>query len=64
MGVKNYMKIYPGKSTAVSFTKARLKERIMYYFGNQLIPEASSFKYLGIIIHSDLSWAHHVNYTL
>jgi hypothetical protein len=31
---------------------------------NQLIPEASSFKYLGTIIRSDLKWADHVNYTL
>jgi hypothetical protein len=34
------------------------------YFGDQLIPEANSFKYLGIIIGSDLNWADHVNYTL
>jgi len=51
-------------SKAVSFTKPRVKERIWYNFGDQLIPEASSFKYLGIIIHSDLNWAAHVNYTL
>jgi len=62
--VENEMKINPGKSRAVSFTKVRVKERIRYYFGDQLIPEASSFKYLGIIIRSDLNWAHHVNYTL
>jgi hypothetical protein len=31
---------------------------------DQLIPELSSFKYLGIIIRSDLNWADHVNYTL
>ena len=41
-----------------------MKERIRYYFGGHLIPEASSFKYLGIIIRSDLNWADHVNYTL
>ena len=58
------MKINPGKSKAVSFTKTRVKERIRYYFGDQLIPEASSFKYLGIIIRSDLNWADHVNCTL
>jgi len=29
-----------------------------------LIPEASSFKYLGIIARSDLKWADRVNCTL
>ena len=51
------MTINPGKSKAVSFTKAMVKERVRYYFGEQLIPEASSFKYLGIITCSDLNWA-------
>jgi hypothetical protein len=55
------MKIYPGKRKAVSFTKARVKEQTRYYFGDQLILEARSFKYLGIIIHSNLNWADHVN---
>ena len=41
-----------------------MKERIRYYFGDQLIPGASSFKYLGIIISSNLNCADHVNYTL
>jgi hypothetical protein len=59
--LENEMKINPGKSKAVSFTKARVKERIMYYIGDRLIPEANSFKYLGIIISSDLNWADHVN---
>jgi hypothetical protein len=62
--VENEMKINPDKSKAVSFTKARVKERLRYYYGEQLIPEASSLKYLGIIIRNDLNWADHVNYTL
>ena len=57
------MKINPGKSRAASFIKARVKEQIRYYFGEQLIPEASTSKYLGIIINSNLHWADHVNYT-
>jgi hypothetical protein len=32
--VKNKMQINPGKSNAVSFTKATVKERIRYYFGD------------------------------
>ena len=62
--VESEMKINTEKSKAVSFTKARVKERTRYYFGEQLIPEASSFKYLGIIIRNGLIWADHVNYTL
>ena len=30
----------------------------------QLIPEASSCRYLGIFLRSDLNWAHHVNYAV
>jgi len=43
-----------------------VKDQISCYFGDQLIPEASSFKYsyFGIILSSDLNWADHVNYTL
>jgi len=41
--VKNEMKINPSKSNAVCFTRARVKERIRYYFGDQLILEVSSF---------------------
>ena len=62
--VKYEMKINPDKSKAVSCTEGRVKEQIMYYFGDQLIPERSSFKYLGIIIRSDVNWEDHVNYTL
>ena len=32
-------------------------------FGEQLIPEVSSFKYLGIIIRNDQNRADHVHYT-
>jgi hypothetical protein len=58
------MKINPDQSKEVGFTRARVKDRLTYYFGDQLIPEENSFKYLGIIIRSDLSWADHINYTL
>ena len=33
--VENEMKINPGKSKEVSFTKARVKERIRYYIVDQ-----------------------------
>jgi len=57
------MNINPGKSKAAGFTTARVKERIRCSFGDQFIPEANSFKYLRIIIRSDINWADHVNYT-
>jgi hypothetical protein len=54
----------PGKLKTVTFTKARVKDSIRYYFGDQLIPGASNINYLEIITLSDLNWADHVNYTL
>jgi len=33
--VENEMKINPRKSKKISFTEARAKERIRYYFGDQ-----------------------------
>ena len=62
--VENEIKINPGKSKGVSFTRARVKERIRYYFGDHLILEASIFKYLRIIVCSDLNRTDHVNSTL
>ena len=62
--VENAMKINPSKSKAVRFTRARLKDPLDYSLANTLIPEASSCKYLGIILRSDLNWADHVNYTV
>jgi hypothetical protein len=41
-----------------------VKNTLNYTIGDQLIPEASSCKYLGIIFRSDLSWADHDNYTV
>jgi len=45
----------PLEDTPLScISKASVKERIRYYFGDQSIPEAVSFKYLGVITRSDL----------
>jgi hypothetical protein len=58
------MKLNPGKSNAVSFKKAWVKDPLNYSFGDQRILEARSCKYLGIIIHNDLNCADQVNYTV
>ena len=44
--VENEMRINPDKCKAVSFIKDRGKELRRYYFGEKLIPEENSFKYL------------------
>jgi len=61
---ENTMKINPFKCKAVRCTRARVKDPLNNMLGDQLIPEASSCKYLGIILRIDLSWADHVNYTV
>ena len=62
--VENEMKINPSKSKAICFTRARTKVSLNYYLMGMLVPEASSCKYLGIILRSDLSWADQVNFTV
>ena len=61
---ENEMKINPSKCKAVRFTRARVKEPLNCTLGDQLIPEARSCKYLGIILRSYLNWTDHVNYTM
>jgi len=56
------MKINPSKSKAVHFTTARVTDPLDYSLANTLIPEASSYNYLEIILRCDLSWADQVNY--
>jgi hypothetical protein len=56
------MKINPTKSKAVCFTRAQVTEPVNYTLGGTVIPEASSCKYLGIILCSDLSWSDQINY--
>jgi len=54
------MKINPSKSKAIRFMRARVKDPLNYSLMGTLIPEASSCKYLGIILRSVLSWADQV----
>jgi hypothetical protein len=56
------MNINASKSSALSFTRGRVKEPLRYLLRDQVIPEASSCKYLGLVLCSDLSWADQVNY--
>ena len=62
--VENAMKINPSKSKAIRFTRARVKAPLNYLLMGTLILEASSCKYLGIILRSDLSWEDQVNYAV
>jgi len=57
------MKVNPVKCKAIRFARARVKNPLGYSFGDQKFPEASSCKYLGIILRSDLNWVDQVNCT-
>jgi hypothetical protein len=61
--VENAMKINPGKSKAIRFTRAWVKNPLNSPLGDQNILEANSCKYLGIILRNDLNWVDQVNYT-
>ena len=60
--VENGTKINPGKREAIRFMGAQVKNPLGYSLGDQKIPEASSCKYLGIILQNDLNWVDQVNY--
>jgi len=62
--VENAMKINPSKSKAVHFMRVRVKDPQSYLLMDTLIPEASSCKFLGIILCSNLSWVDQVNCTV
>jgi hypothetical protein len=47
--VERAMKINPGKSKAVSFMGARVKDSPHNFLVDQIIPQTSSCNYLGII---------------
>jgi len=61
--VENGMKINPGKSKEIRLTRAWVKNPPGYSLGDQKIPEASSCKYLAIILRGDLNWMDQVNST-
>jgi hypothetical protein len=61
--VENAIIINPAKSKTVCLTRARVTEPLNYSLRHIVIPEASSCKYLGIILRSDFSWADQVNCT-
>jgi hypothetical protein len=62
LAFQNEIKINPTKSKTICFTIALVTEPLNYSLRDIVIPEASSCKYLGIILCSDLSWANQVNY--
>jgi len=51
--VENGVKISPDRSIAVSFVRARGKDQLNYPLLDQVIQQASSCKYLRIILRSD-----------
>jgi len=61
--VETGMKINPSKSKAIRFTRVRVKNPLGYSLGDQKILKASSCKYSGIILQSNLNWVDQVNYT-
>jgi hypothetical protein len=61
---ENGMEINRCKYKAVCFMRTWVKYPLNYMLGDQLFLEASSCKYLGIILRSNLTWSDHVNYTV
>jgi hypothetical protein len=52
---------YLGEWAVKILLRARVQDLQNYCFGDQIIPEANSCKYLGVIFRSYLRWADQVN---
>jgi len=60
--VENGTKINPGKSKAMRFTRARVRNQLGYSLGEKKILEANRCKYFGIILRSVLDCVDKINY--
>jgi hypothetical protein len=64
VGVENAVIVNQLKARQFFFTRARVTEPLSYSLRDIVISEASSCKYLGIILRSSLSWTDQFNYTV
>jgi len=64
--VENGMEMNTGKSKAIIFTRAWVKNPLGYCLGDQKLPEASRCKFLGVMLRNDLNWVDqlYINYQL
>jgi len=62
LGGRIWDEINLGRTKAIRINKALDKTPLSYSLGDQRIPEASSCKYLEIILRSDLNLVDQVNY--
>jgi hypothetical protein len=58
------VKINPGRSKTVNFTRARVKGPLNYISGGPQNSGSDNCKYLVIILHSDGSWADQLNHSV
>uniref|UniRef100_A0A131Y531 Putative tick transposon n=1 Tax=Ixodes ricinus TaxID=34613 RepID=A0A131Y531_IXORI len=56
------MSLSYSKCKLVCFTRKRSVSSCMYFLGTQPIEEVQSYKYLGVLVTSDLSWAAHIEF--
>jgi hypothetical protein len=54
---ENAMQIKPDKSKVVSYIEDRIKGSPNYSSWDQRIPDANTYKYLTIMVSSELRWA-------
>lgn len=56
------MNINPKKTVAMTITRSRDPLKFQYNLGNHSLSFVSQYKYLGLVITSDLRWNEHISY--
>jgi len=56
----NFLTLNVTKCKQIVITKSRIHQHIQLYLASQLLECVQSYKYLGVIITSNLSWSEHI----
>lgn len=57
------MKLNLTKCEVMSFTRKHVNSEFSYYLNNTMLSHTSSYKYLGVLLTENLSWASHIEST-
>ena len=56
----NYLSLNPSKCKCMLVTRRKSTHTTSLYLGNNILEQVETFKYLGVLLSSDLNWTPHI----